>query len=91
MPSLLLTKKYTTRWGAETGVQVYQSVISKERKGEYLGKTVQVVPHITDEIQVSKSANNNRETARAVSCSCSTRAATEADTWRDCLLRQVRA
>ncbi|CAN0292781.1 unnamed protein product, partial [Hapterophycus canaliculatus] len=31
--------------------QVYQSVISKERKGEYLGKTVQVVPHITDEIQ----------------------------------------
>lgn len=32
--------------------QVYQSVILKERKGEYLGKTVQVVPHITDEIQV---------------------------------------
>lgn len=31
--------------------QVYQSVIFKERKGEYLGKTVQVVPHITDEIQ----------------------------------------
>ncbi|CAB1118556.1 unnamed protein product [Ectocarpus sp. CCAP 1310/34] len=31
--------------------RVYQSVISKERKGEYLGKTVQVVPHITDEIQ----------------------------------------
>ena len=34
--------------------QVYQSVIFKERKGEYLGKTVQVVPHITDEIQVSR-------------------------------------
>lgn len=32
--------------------QVYQSVIFKERKGEYLGKTVQVVPHVTDEIQV---------------------------------------
>ncbi|CAN0386890.1 unnamed protein product [Ascophyllum nodosum] len=31
--------------------KVYQSVIFKERKGEYLGKTVQVVPHITDEIQ----------------------------------------
>lgn len=31
---------------------MYQSVILKERKGEYLGKTVQVVPHITDEIQV---------------------------------------
>ncbi|MDZ4839737.1 MAG: CTP synthase [Bacteroidota bacterium] len=32
--------------------QVYQTVIQKERKGEYLGKTVQVVPHITDEIKM---------------------------------------
>jgi CTP synthase len=31
--------------------KVYQEVINKERKGEYLGKTVQVVPHITDHIQ----------------------------------------
>jgi len=31
--------------------KVYHSVISKERKGEYLGKTVQVIPHITDEIK----------------------------------------
>ncbi len=31
--------------------RVYQSVINKERKGEYLGKTVQVIPHITDEIK----------------------------------------
>lgn len=31
--------------------QVYYEVISKERKGEYLGKTVQVIPHITDEIK----------------------------------------
>lgn len=31
--------------------QIYYSVISKERRGEYLGKTVQVVPHITDEIK----------------------------------------
>lgn len=31
--------------------KVYQAVIERERKGEYLGKTVQVVPHITDEIQ----------------------------------------
>ncbi len=30
--------------------QVYESVIKKERRGEYLGKTVQVIPHITDEI-----------------------------------------
>jgi CTP synthase len=31
--------------------RVYQSVIQKERKGEYLGKTVQIIPHITDEIK----------------------------------------
>ena len=31
--------------------KVYHSVISKERKGEFLGKTVQVIPHITDEIK----------------------------------------
>ncbi|GAA4822220.1 CTP synthase [Nocardioides caeni] len=31
--------------------QVYSSVIAKERKGEYLGDTVQVIPHITDEIK----------------------------------------
>lgn len=31
--------------------RIYQSVIDKERRGEYLGKTVQVIPHITDEIK----------------------------------------
>lgn len=31
--------------------RIYENVITKERKGEYLGKTVQVVPHITDEIK----------------------------------------
>jgi CTP synthase len=31
--------------------QIYDSVIKKERRGEYLGKTVQVIPHITNEIQ----------------------------------------
>ena len=31
--------------------RIYQSVIEKERKGEFLGKTVQVIPHITDEIK----------------------------------------
>ncbi len=31
--------------------RIYQNVINKERKGEYLGSTVQVVPHITDEIK----------------------------------------
>lgn len=42
--------------------QVYYSVITKERQGEYLGKTVQVVPHITDEIKsrITKLAAQNR-------------------------------
>ena len=31
--------------------QIYQTVIDKERKGDYLGRTVQVIPHITDEIK----------------------------------------
>ncbi|MDA3832837.1 MAG: CTP synthase [Spirochaetales bacterium] len=31
--------------------QIYQSVISKEREGRYLGRTVQIIPHITDEIK----------------------------------------
>ncbi len=31
--------------------KIYQTVIEKERRGDYLGKTVQVIPHITDEIK----------------------------------------
>jgi CTP synthase len=42
--------KMTRRNNFTTG-RVYHSVITKERKGEYLGKTVQVIPHITDEIK----------------------------------------
>ncbi len=34
-----------------TAGQVYHSVITKERRGEYLGRTIQVVPHITDEMK----------------------------------------
>jgi CTP synthase len=33
--------------------QIYEAVIQKERRGEYLGKTVQVIPHITNEIKLS--------------------------------------
>src|SRR5436853_7682780 len=33
--------------------RIYLSVITKERRGEYLGSTVQVIPHITDEIKAS--------------------------------------
>lgn len=40
-----------TRTANITTGRVYQSVISKERRGDYLGATVQVIPHITDEIK----------------------------------------
>ena len=43
----------TTRANSITSGRIYQSVINKERRGDYLGKTVQVVPHITDEIKRS--------------------------------------
>ncbi|MDZ7261838.1 MAG: CTP synthase [candidate division KSB1 bacterium] len=39
-----------TRKNNSTTGQIYYTVINKERKGDYLGKTVQVIPHITDEI-----------------------------------------
>lgn len=42
---------YTSQSNNVTTGRIYQSVINKERKGDYLGKTVQVIPHITDEIK----------------------------------------
>lgn len=41
----------TTRHNNVTTGRIYQSVIEKERRGDYLGKTIQVIPHITDEIK----------------------------------------
>ena len=41
----------TTRHNSITTGRIYQAVIDKERHGDYLGKTIQVVPHITDEIK----------------------------------------
>jgi len=41
----------TTKANSMTTGKIYQSVIEKERRGDYLGKTIQVVPHITDEIK----------------------------------------
>ncbi len=43
----------TSRASNVTTGRIYQRVINKERRGDYLGKTVQVVPHITDEIKNS--------------------------------------
>lgn len=51
--NLLKSNNYTTG-------QIYYSVISKERKGEYLGKTVQVIPHITNEIK-EKMVENGKD------------------------------
>ncbi|OKY77697.1 MAG: CTP synthase (UTP-ammonia lyase) PyrG [Candidatus Methanohalarchaeum thermophilum] len=45
-----LNKELTSEHNITTG-KVYRSVIEKERSGEYLGKTVQIIPHITDEIK----------------------------------------
>ncbi len=41
----------TTRANNVTTGRIYQAVIDKERRGDYLGKTVQIIPHITDEIK----------------------------------------
>jgi CTP synthase len=42
---------FTTQANNVTTGKIYQTVINKEREGAYLGKTVQVIPHITDEIK----------------------------------------
>ncbi len=45
------TSMHTSKANNVTTGKIYQNVIEKERKGEFLGKTVQVIPHITDEIK----------------------------------------
>jgi len=45
------TSARMTRANNFTSGRIYESVISKERRGEYLGATVQVIPHVTDEIK----------------------------------------
>lgn len=46
------TNSPLSRASNATSGQIYNSVIRRERQGEYLGKTVQVIPHITDEIKL---------------------------------------
>ena len=43
--------KFTSQENNVTTGRIYQTVINKERSGDYLGKTVQIIPHITDEIK----------------------------------------
>ncbi|MBD5171004.1 MAG: CTP synthase [Bacteroidales bacterium] len=53
------TDIHTTRANNVTSGRVFQSVIKKEREGVYLGKTVQIIPHITDEIKRNIKALGN--------------------------------
>jgi CTP synthase len=57
------TNTKLSRFNNLTSGQVYQRVLDKERRGDYLGKTVQVIPHVTDEIQ--KRIHDISETSRA--------------------------
>ncbi len=43
--------------------QIYERVINKERRGDYLGGTVQVIPHITDEIKASSGSAPAKRTS----------------------------
>jgi CTP synthase len=45
------TSAKTTKFNNITTGQIYNAVISRERRGDYLGKTIQVIPHITNEIK----------------------------------------
>ncbi len=45
------TNSFLSRASNATSGQIYNTVIKRERRGDYLGKTVQVIPHITDEIK----------------------------------------
>ncbi|MCD6454960.1 MAG: CTP synthase [Candidatus Aminicenantes bacterium] len=47
------TTVQTTKDSNYTAGKIYWSIINKERKGDYLGKTVQVIPHVTDEIKLA--------------------------------------
>jgi CTP synthase len=47
------TNARLTRENNWTSGRIYESILSKERRGDYLGKTVQVIPHVTDEIKAA--------------------------------------
>ncbi len=58
------TNQTTTRQNNWTTGKIYLSVIQKERRGDYLGRTVQVIPHITNEIKDSIRAISARRRHR---------------------------
>jgi CTP synthase len=72
------TSMVATRNSNWTTGKIYLSVIQKERRGDYLGRTVQVIPHITNEIKDAIRA------AGRTSTSCSSRSAARSATSRAC-------
>lgn len=54
------TSTRTTQSHNWTAGKIYESILRKERKGEYLGKTVQVIPHVTEEIKKAFHAVSNQ-------------------------------
>lgn len=54
------TSTKTSKCHNWTAGKIYESIIRKERKGEYLGKTVQVIPHVTDEIKSAFNAVSDK-------------------------------
>ncbi|HZP25731.1 MAG TPA: CTP synthase [Dehalococcoidia bacterium] len=54
-----------TRSSSVTTGQIYQAVIAKERRGDYLGRTIQPIPHVTDEIK-ARIRTNGRESGAEV-------------------------
>lgn len=51
-----------SRLNSKTAGQIYQSVLEQERRGDYLGATVQVIPHVTDEIKLAiRAASKGRD------------------------------
>ncbi|MBM3294223.1 MAG: CTP synthase [Candidatus Aminicenantes bacterium] len=56
------TSTRTTKYHNWTAGKIYDIIIRKERRGEYLGKTVQVIPHVTDEIKTAfRSVSENND------------------------------
>jgi CTP synthase len=45
--------RHLSKLNSTSAGRIYQTVLDKERRGDYLGKTVQVIPHVTDEIKVA--------------------------------------
>lgn len=60
------TNQDTTKFDSVTSGKIYSSVIAKERRGDYLGATIQVIPHITDEIKAF--IRNNSDGVDVIIC-----------------------